>query len=99
MYKLVRSRRAHSGCMRNSFTRRGAMTGPRFSTFAGDRWEPEQDIVLSSRDGFVWVSWPDTDAAVRLGSQEMVSAVMADFLAQNALGESFPLHLPRSIET
>jgi hypothetical protein len=57
------------------------------SSFPGDRWEPELGIIFSSRDGFVWASWPETDASVRLGRQEVVSMMMRDFLAQNALGE------------
>ena len=43
------------------------MTRPIASSFTGSRWEPELGIVFSSREGFVWASWPDTDAAVRLG--------------------------------
>lgn len=52
-----------------------------------NRWEPEAGIIFSSRDGFVWVSWPETEAVVRLGRQDAVSAMMRDFLAQNALAE------------
>lgn len=62
------------------------MAGPIAASFE-DRWEPELGIVFSSRDGFVWASWPDTEAAVRLGRHEIVAAMMHDFLAQDALGE------------
>lgn len=50
-----------------------------------DHWKP--DIVFSLRDGFVWVSWPETDAAIKLGRHEIVSMMMKDFLAQDALGQ------------
>jgi hypothetical protein len=56
------------------------------SSFAGDRWEPELGIVFSSREGFAWATWPETEAAVRLGRHKMVAAMMRDFLAQDALG-------------
>jgi len=69
------------------------MTG-RAASFTGDRWEPELGIVFSSREGFVWASWPETEAAVRLGRHDMVAAMMADFLAQDALGER--LNRPQS---
>ena len=48
---------------------------------------PEQEIIFSERDGYVLASWPGTNASVRLGRREMVSAMMEDFLAQAALGE------------
>ena len=56
------------------------------SSFTSPRWEPEIGIIFSSRDGFVWASWPDTEGAVRLGRHEMVAAMMQDFLAQDDLG-------------
>jgi hypothetical protein len=66
----------------------------RASSFA-DRWEPELGIVFSSRDGFVWASWPDTEVAVRLGRHEVVANMMRDFLAQDALGRRLdPRHRP-----
>jgi hypothetical protein len=55
--------------------------------FTEDRWAPELGIVFSSRDGFVWASWPDSDGAVRLGRHDMVANMMRDFLAQDDLGE------------
>jgi len=61
------------------------MTRP-ISSFASDRWEPDLGIVFSLRDGFVWASWPDTEAAVRLGQHSTVASSMEDFLAQDALG-------------
>ena len=48
-------------------------------------WEP--DIVFSLRDGFVWVSWPETEAALKLGRHEAVTLMMRDFLAQDDLGQ------------
>ncbi len=68
------------------------MTGPNASSLSGGRWEPELGIIFSSRDGFVWASWPETEASVRLGRQEIVSMMMRDFLAQNALGERLSSH-------
>jgi hypothetical protein len=72
------------------------MTRPIASSFRGHRWEPELGIVFSSRDGFVWASWPETDAAVRLGRHDMVAAMMQDFLAQDALGKR--LNTPRTVD-
>lgn len=46
-------------------------------------WQPEQQIVFSSRDGYVWASWPRTNAAMRLGRSDAVAYMMRDFLAQN----------------
>ena len=48
---------------------------------------PEQEIIFSLLEGYVLVSWPGTDASVRLGRHEMVAAMMEDFLAQDALGK------------
>ena len=62
------------------------MVRPNHSAFAEERWEPECGITFSSRDGFVWASWPNTEAAVRLGRHDMIAAMMRDFLAQDALG-------------
>ena len=53
-----------------------------------EEWGPERDLVLSSRDGFVWASWPDTDATFRLGRQDRVVEVMEDFLSQVRLGST-----------
>lgn len=63
------------------------MTEPRISSFTGLGREPEQNVIFSSREGFVWASWPETEAAVRLGRHEAVAAMMRDFLAQDALGK------------
>jgi hypothetical protein len=49
-------------------------------------WERGLGIIFSLRDGFVWASWPDSDASVRLGCHDMVAAMMRDFLAQDAIG-------------
>jgi hypothetical protein len=51
------------------------------------RWEREGDMTFSLRDGFVWASWPDTEATVRLGRHDVVASMMRDFLAQDALCE------------
>ena len=48
---------------------------------------PEEEIIFSLRDDYVWVSWPATNATVRLGRHQVVAAMMADFLAQDALGQ------------
>ena len=56
------------------------------STFH-NREQPELAIIFSLRDGYVWASWPDTEASVRLGRHEMVAGMMRDFLAQDALGD------------
>jgi len=48
---------------------------------------PEEEIIFSLRDGYVWASWPDTHATVRLGRHETVAAMMEDFLAQDAIGQ------------
>ena len=68
-------------------TESALMAGPNPTSFAGERWEPELGITFSSRDGYVWASWPNTEAAVRLGRHEMIAAMMRDFLAQDALGK------------
>jgi hypothetical protein len=62
--------------------------------FTSHQWEPELGIIFSSIDGFVWASWPETEATVRLGSHEMVANVMRDFLAQDALGERLTTRRP-----
>ena len=61
------------------------MTARDVSTIPG--WNPDLELIFSSRDGYVWVSWPDADAAVKLGRHEMVAAMMQDFLAQVELSE------------
>ena len=48
---------------------------------------PEQEIIFSLMDDYVWASWPDSNATVRLGRHDMVAAMMQDFLAQDALGQ------------
>ena len=63
------------------------MNEPVVSTFTSRRWEPDRDLIFSSREGFVWASWLDTEVAVRLGRHEIVAAMMRDFLEQDALGE------------
>lgn len=48
---------------------------------------PSLAVVFSLHDGFVWASWPGTEASVKLGRCEPVTAMMQDFLDQCALGE------------
>ena len=50
-------------------------------------WHRERGMIFSLREGFVWASWPDTEATVRLGRHDKVAAMMRDFLAQDALSE------------
>ena len=52
-----------------------------------DRDEPNDNIVFSYIDGYVWMSWPGAVAAVRVGTYEAATAAMQDFLAQCELGE------------
>jgi hypothetical protein len=76
------------------------MTEPTVSSIAGNRWEPELGIIFSSRDGFVWATWPETEGAVRLGRHEIVAAMMEDFLAQDALGKRLAMRRPgRDVES
>jgi hypothetical protein len=63
------------------------MTGTFGSSFSSHRWEPDAGIIFSSLDGFVWASWPENEAAVRLGRHGMVTDMMRDFLAQDDLGQ------------
>lgn len=43
-------------------------------------------VVFSLRDGDVWASWYGQEKTFRLGSQEKVSEMMEDFLAQQEVG-------------
>jgi hypothetical protein len=63
------------------------MARPNLSSSADERREPELEVTFSSRGGFVWASWPNTEAVVRLGRHEMIAPMMRDFLAQDALGK------------
>jgi hypothetical protein len=49
-------------------------------------------IIFSSRDGYVWVSWRETDVSVKLGRHEVVAEMMRDFLAQDAVGIRLAKH-------
>jgi hypothetical protein len=62
------------------------MTASDASTFSAAS-EPELGIIFSSLDGYVWASWPESNATVRLGRHEIVAAMMRDFLAQDSLGK------------
>ena len=45
------------------------------------------DIIFSLSDGFVWACWPSTNVSVKLGSHEIVTEMMWDFLSQGTLAE------------
>jgi hypothetical protein len=63
------------------------MPKPLGTSLAGTHWRPEEELLFSSREGWVWVSWPNAEGAVKLGRHEAVAAMMRDFLAQDALGK------------
>ena len=63
------------------------------ATRPGDENGPKEEIVFSSRDGFVWASWPQTNATIRLGRHDLVAAMMQDFLAQDSLGRRLATNL------
>lgn len=69
------------------------MAAPNAATLPGDDNGPEEEIVFSSRDGFVWASWPQTNATIRLGRHDLVAAMMQDFLAQDSLGRRLATNL------
>ncbi len=71
------------------------MPAPKSSQFP-DRRSPALEIIFSSRDGYVWASWPDADA-VNLGPHEVVAAMMRDFLAQDALGKRLGRRYPDDV--
>ena len=58
--------------------------------------KPWMGVVFSLAGGFVWASWPGTEASVKLGEYEAVSAMMQDFLDQNALGERMERNAAKS---
>lgn len=51
------------------------------------------EIIFSSRDGYVWASWPNGDST-RLGQHEVVAEMMRHFLAQDDLGKRLARHYP-----
>jgi len=63
------------------------MTVSTVSTARPEGCQPGLEIIFSSRDGYVWASWHDSDVSVRLGRHDMVAGMMQDFLAQDAIGE------------
>jgi hypothetical protein len=63
------------------------------SALPDHRRHPELEIIFSSRDGYVWASWPEA-YTVNLGSHEVVAAMMRDFLAQDALGKRLTSRSP-----
>ena len=52
--------------------------------FDGDGGE----VILSLRDGMVWVSWPDDRTPVRLGEHDSVVELMANFIRQSKVAET-----------
>jgi hypothetical protein len=67
----------------------GAVVVMRRALAASQAWrvaESADGIVFSLKDDGVWASWHGSDQPVRLGSQEKVEYMMADFLAQGELG-------------
>ena len=69
------------------------MTESTASPAYDEHWDAA--ILFSLRDGYVWATWPDTEAAVKLGRHEMVSEMMRDFLAQDAVGERLAVRAER----
>jgi hypothetical protein len=63
------------------------MTAQKASSLPVQGGESELEIIFSSKDGYVWASWQETDISIRLGRHEMISEMMRDFLAQEALGQ------------
>ena len=49
--------------------------------------KPEKEIIFSLIEGHVYVSWPGTVGSLKLGTHQAVSAMMEDFLEQNALSQ------------
>ena len=68
------------------------MTAP--SGWKPEGWEPGLEIIFSSRNDYVWASWQETEVSVRLGRHDLVTAMMRDFLAQDALGERLAVRRP-----
>lgn len=68
------------------------MAATNAATLPGDDNGPEEEIVFSSMDGFVWASWPQTNATIRLGRHDLVAAMMQDFLAQDSLGRRLAMN-------
>jgi hypothetical protein len=64
------------------------------ASFPDRPWEQDLAIIFSSRDGYVWASWLDSEASVRLGRHAMVTSMMRDFLAQDAIGVRLSEHRP-----
>ena len=55
----------------------------------GMREQVPEGIVFSLEEGQVWASWQGREAAIQLGSETEVAAMMEDFLAQVELGRKF----------
>ena len=70
------------------------MTVSTVSTGRAEGCQPGLEIIFSSRDGYVWASWHDSDVSVRLGRHDMVAGMMQDFLAQDAIGERLATRTP-----
>jgi len=72
------------------------MTKSSGASFSDRPWEQDLAIIFSSRDGYVWASWLNSEASVRLGRHGMVTSMMRDFLAQDAIGVRLNVHRPSS---
>ena len=57
----------------------------------GIREQVPEGIVFSLEEGQVWASWQGREAAIQLGSETEVAAMMEDFLAQVELGRKFAI--------
>lgn len=64
----------------------GTMNKSSGASSSNRSWEQDLGIIFSLRDGYVWASWLDSEASVRLGRHDMVTSMMRDFLAQDAIG-------------
>jgi hypothetical protein len=52
-----------------------------------DGSDKRRGVVLSHRNGSVWVSWEATTTSIEMGPADEVIEMMRDFLAQTDLGE------------
>jgi hypothetical protein len=59
-----------------------------------DSRHPGFEVIFSLADGFAWMSWPGSDAKVRVGAYEAVAAAMQDFLLQGEVGERLTRRRP-----
>ena len=66
---------------------RGLESGPQVLSDRRRFDRRKEDLVFSSSNGFVFVSWPGTCASVKLGTNQAVSEVMRNFLATNEIAK------------